>query len=92
MPLSSYDPAIALLGISSREMETNIHTKTRTGWGAWVVQLVKNCLRGQPRWRSGLVPPAAWGVILETRDRVPHRAPCLEAASPSASLSLSLNE
>ena len=24
--------------------------------------------KGQPRWRSGLVPPTAWGVILETRD------------------------
>ena len=54
--------------------------------------LFKFQLVGQPRWRSGLVPPAAWGVILETRDRVPHRAPCMEAASPSASLSLSLNE
>ena len=49
---------------------------------------------GQPRWRSGLAPPAAQGVILETRDRVPHRAPCMEPASPSAyvSASLSLSE
>ena len=37
---------------------------------------------GQARWRSGLVPPAAWGVILETPDRVPRRAPCVEPASP----------
>ena len=48
-------------------------------------------------------PVAQWfsaacsrGVILETWDRVPHRAPCMEPASPSAcvsaSLSLSLNE
>ena len=22
--------------------------------------------QGQPQWRSGLAPPAAWGVILET--------------------------
>ncbi|XP_072586772.1 leptin receptor isoform X2 [Vulpes vulpes] len=39
---------------------------------------------GQPRWPSGLVPPSARGVILETRDRVPHWAPCTEPASPSA--------
>ena len=44
---------------------------------------------GQPWWRSGLAPPAAQGVILETRDRVPHRAPCMEPASPSLSLCLS---
>ena len=35
-------------------------------------------------WHSGLAPPAAQGVILETWDRVPHRAPCMEPASPSA--------
>ena len=26
--------------------------------------------------------PSAWGVILESRDRVPHGAPCMEPASP----------
>ena len=39
---------------------------------------------GHPRWLSGLAPPSAQGVILETQDRVPHQAPCLEPASPSA--------
>ena len=38
--------------------------------------------------------PLAQGVILETRDQVPHQAPCMEPASPfacvSASVSLSL--
>ena len=29
---------------------------------------------GQPWWCSGLAPPAAQGVILETLDRVPHQA------------------
>ena len=29
---------------------------------------------GQPRWPSGLAPPAAQGVILETLDGVPRRA------------------
>ena len=45
---------------------------------------------GQPRWRSGLALPAARGVILETLDRVPHRASCMEPASPSACVSASL--
>ena len=58
--------------------------------------LVNNLLNvlldpGQPQWRSGLAPPAAQDVMLETWDRVPHRAPCMEpASSVSASLSLSL--
>ena len=34
--------------------------------------------------------PLAQGVIPESRDRVPHRAPCEEPASPSALLSLGL--
>ena len=46
---------------------------------------------GQPRWLSSLVPPAAQGVILETQDRVPRRAPCMEPASPSACVSASLS-
>ena len=40
---------------------------------------------------SGLVPPSAQGVILETRDRVPRQAPCVEPASPSACVSASLS-
>ena len=39
---------------------------------------------GQPLWLSGLAPPAAQGVILEIRDGVPRRAPCMEPASLSA--------
>ena len=46
---------------------------------------------GQPRWLSGLAPPSAQGVILETRDGIPHRAPCMGAASPSACVSTSLS-
>ena len=45
---------------------------------------------GQPLWCSGLAPPAAWGVILETPDQVPHQVPCMEPASPSACDSASL--
>ena len=49
------------------------------------------CKTGQPRWLSGLPPPSAQGEILETRDRVPHQAPCMEPASPSACVSASLS-
>ena len=45
---------------------------------------------GQPWWLSGLAPLSAQGLILETRDRVPRQAPCMEPACVSASLSLSL--
>ena len=41
-------------------------------------------------WHSGLAPPSAQGVNLETPDRVPRWAPCMEPASPSASVSASL--
>ena len=33
----------------------------------------------------------AQGVILESRDRVPHQASCVEPASPSAGVSASLS-
>ena len=49
---------------------------------------MKSFDQGQPQWCSGLAPPAAQGVILETLDRVPRRAPCMEPASLSMSLSL----
>ena len=56
--------------------------------------MLKACL-GQPGCLSSLAPAAAQGVILETLDRVPHQALCMEPASPyayvSASLSLSLH-
>ena len=46
---------------------------------------------GQPGWLSGLVPPSAQGVILETEDRVPCQAPCTEPASLSSCVSASLS-
>ena len=52
---------------------------------------VKTSILGQSRWRSGLVPPTAQGVILETLDRVPSQALCMEPASPSACVSNSLS-
>ena len=50
----------------------------------------KNIVLGQLGWLSGLVPPSAQGVILETQDRVPRWAPCMGPASPSACVSASL--
>ena len=35
--------------------------------------------------------PLAWGMILESQDRVPHQASCMEPASPSAYVSASLS-
>ena len=35
--------------------------------------------------------PLAQGAILETRDRIPRQAPCMEPASPSACVSASLS-
>ena len=46
---------------------------------------------GQRGWLSSLAPPPAQGLILETQDRVPHQAPCMEAASSSACVSTSLS-
>ena len=59
--------------------------------------MIKSKEQGLPRWRSGLAPPAAWGVILGTRDRVPHQAPCMEPAFSLClclcpSLSVSMNK
>ena len=39
---------------------------------------------------SGLAPPSAQGLNLETRNRVPLQAPCMEPASSSACVSPSL--
>ena len=53
--------------------------------------IFKRHKRGQPWWRSGLVLPAAQGMILETLDRVSCRAPCMEPPFPSACVSASLS-
>ena len=53
------------------------------------IVIVENLIEGPPGWLIGLGPPAAQGVILETRDQVPHWAPCMEPASPSACVSAS---
>ena len=45
---------------------------------------------GAPGWLRRLAPPSAQGLILESEDRVPCQAPCMEPASPSACVSASL--
>ena len=42
-------------------------------------------------WLSGLAPPSAQGLILETWDQVPCQAPCMEPASLYAYVSASLS-
>ena len=44
-------------------------------------------LGGAAVWRL----PLAQGAILETRDRIPRQAPCMEPASPSACVSAPLS-
>ena len=49
---------------------------------------------GQPRWRSGLAPRAAWGVILETQIESHVRLPAWSLLLPlpvTLPLSLSLS-
>ena len=52
---------------------------------------MKAMASGIPGWLSGLAPALAQGVILGSWDRVPHWAPCMEPASPSACVSASLS-
>ena len=47
---------------------------------------IEGSLGGTAVWHLSL----AQGVILETRDQIPGRAPCMEPASPSACVSASL--
>ena len=51
---------------------------------------IKKIRAGQSWWLNGLVLPLVQGVILEIQDGVPHGAPCVEPASPSACVSASL--
>ena len=54
-----------ILWQNSRKVQILYLAKAR---GTWVAQSVKHLPSGQPRWRSGLAPPAAQGLILETLD------------------------
>ena len=50
----------------------------------------RGCSKIKAWWPSGLALPSAQSVVLETWDRVTHRVPCVEPASPSACVSASL--
>ena len=60
-------------------------------WWWWNITYLRKLFVGQPWWLSGLVLPLVQGLILETWDRVPRWAPCMEPASPSACVSASLS-
>ena len=60
-------------------------------WYKSIMSLEKVIEDGQPGWLSSLAPPSAQGLVLETRDRVPRRAPCMEPVSPSACVSVYLS-
>ena len=73
------------LGIGRSSVSENQdrgQAKKKSTGDPWVAQRFGACL-----WPG----PSAQGMILETRDRVPHQAPCTEPASPSACVSASLS-
>ena len=51
---------------------------------------IKKGADGTPEWLSAKHLPLAQGMILQSWDLVPHWAPCMEPASPSAYVSASL--
>ena len=58
------------------------------GWTGSILEIqISGSLGGAAVWRL----PLAQGAILETPDRIPRRAPCMEPASPSACVSASLS-
>ena len=54
-------------------------------------ECAQNCLPRGILGGSAVPLPLAWGVILGSWDRVPHRAPCMGPAFPSACVSASLS-
>ena len=68
-----------------------INPFSKESWFLLLENIFKNQDLGQPGWLSGLAPPSAQGMTLETQDRVPRQAFCMEPASPSASLPLSVS-
>ena len=71
-------------------------------WGAWLAQLLKHLILDlevgswSPALRVALMDAPGgsavklWDPNLGSQDRVPHWAPCMEPASPSACVSASL--
>ena len=57
-----------------------------------IVFSYNGCPTGIPEWLSGLVPALGPGHDpVESWDRVPHKAPCMEPASPSLCVSASFS-
>ena len=64
--------------------------ETKAKMNYWDFTKIKSF--GESGWLSGLVPPPAQGLILETQDQVPHEASCMDLLLPlPVSLPLSLN-
>ena len=68
-----------------------INPFSKESWFLLLENIFKNQDLGQPGWLSGLAPPSAQGMTLETQDRVPRQAFCMEPASPSACVSAPLS-
>ena len=62
--------------VSKRSENTCLHKKLHTYTDNNIIQNNQNV--EQPGWLSGLAPPLAQGVVLETPDLVPCQAPCME--------------
>ena len=60
---------------STRAIKTLLSLILEVSGSTWQKQFINLGRGGQPRWLSGLVPPSAQGVILETWDRVPTSSP-----------------
>ena len=74
-----------VLNISSRRFTGFVRSHTNKQI------LVKDAKMGIPGWLSGLMPAFSPGHVLESWDQVPHQAPCMEPASLSAYVSVSLS-
>ena len=72
---------------SFRESDVGLDPRTLGSQLESKVRLFKGSLSGSAVKRL----PSAQGVILESWDQVPHPAPCMKPASPSACVSTSLS-
>ena len=94
-PRQSQDNLITVFGIERHKQEGDLGGQMESLYKVpqAINDLIDGLKEGQwghPGWLRGLASPSAQGLILESRDRVPRRAPCMEPASPSACVSVSL--
>ena len=69
-----------------REKQDSVQQEETEDW-----ELLKTAGSGRLDGSAVWCLPSAQGLILGSRDRVPHRAPCMRPASPSACVSASLS-